>query len=223
MHRKGCPLIEPAVWLKQKYFGFQISVIMSNQATLDKLPEKKNSSSDDQEHGHSMIEMLLDKVVKLEKGLKDLQLQGCKPCHKCKVSDQEKKASESVVKNLNLKLVEMSCRQGEIQQDLLLLVETCADFEKDLLETKKKNEQLMDQVKSLLIERKESYEESPSDKVKSSRIITISSESPPPAFHPSVSAPVFHPASFSHNFYLSGPEVWPEFAYDDTYDVEFQG
>ena len=85
MHRKGCPL---CVHNETNYFGFQISVIMSNQPNLDKLPEKKNSSSDAQEHGHSMnmIEMLLDKVVKLEKGLKDLQLQGCAPCHMCKVS-----------------------------------------------------------------------------------------------------------------------------------------
>ena len=170
-----------------------------------------------------MMEMLLNKVVKLEKGLKDLQLQDPVSCHKCEVSDQVKKASESVVTNLNLKLVEMNRRQGEIQQDLLLLVETCADFEKDLLETKKKNEQLADQVNSLLIERKENCKESPSPKVRSPRIITISSESPPPTFQPSVSAPVFHPASFSHNFYLSGQEGWPELAYDATYDVGFQG
>ena len=196
---------------------------MSHQLTLDEQTKKMISSNDDQEGGRCMMEMLLDKVEKLEKGLKDLEMKGSEPCHKCELYEQEKKASENVVKNLNLKLVETNCRQAEIQQDLLLLVETCADFEKDLMETKKKNKQLSDQVKSLLRERKENCEKSPSDKVKSPRIITISSESPQPAFQPSVSAPVFHPAPFPQNFYLPGPEVWPEFTYDATYEVGFQG
>ena len=170
-----------------------------------------------------MVEMLLEKVAKLEKGLKELQLQDHVPCHRCEMSDQEKKVSESLVKNLNLKLVEVNRRQGEMQQDLLLLVETCAEFEKDLMESKKKNEQLSEQVNSLLMEKKDNCKESVGEKVnKAPRIVTISSsESPQPAFQPSVSAPVFHPASFSHNFYISGQEVWPELTYDASYG--FQG
>ena len=195
--------------------------MMSHQLALNEQAKKMNRASDDQEGESCMMEMLLDKVVKLEKGLKELHMKGSESCHKCEVSEQEKKASEIVVKNLNLKLVETNRRQGEIQQDLLLLVETCADFEKDLMETKKKNEELSDQVKSLLRERKENWEKSPSDKVKSPRIITISGESPQPAFQPSVSAPVFHPAPFPQNFYLAGPEIWPELTYGATYEAGF--
>ena len=187
---------------------------MSHQSTV---PKKMDNSYDDQNRERRMVDMLLEKVVKLEKGLKDLQLQDCASCHKkCEKADQEKKVSESLVKNLNLELEEMNRRQGELQQDLLLLVESCLEFEKDLIESKKKNEQLSKQVKSLLTEKKE--------KVKEARTITISSsESPQPTFQPSVSAPVFHPAaSFSQNFYLSGPEFWPEHL---NYDVFywFQG
>ena len=198
---------------------------MSHQSTLlDDLPKTKDNSEEDQERGCNMVEMLLDKVVKLEKGLKDLQLQDHVSCRKCEMSDQEKKVSESLAKNLNLKLVEVNRRQGEMQQDLLLLVETCAEFEKDLMESKKKNEQLSAQVNSLLMEKKDNCKESVGEKVKKApRIVTISSsESPQPAFQPSVSAPVFHPSSFPfHNFYLPGQEVWPELTYDASYG--FQG
>ena len=204
---------------------FQISFIMSHQSNLDDLSKNLGNSEDDQEDVCSIVEVLLDKVVNLEKGLKDLQLQqqGHVSCHKCVTSEQKKKVSESLVKNLNLKLEEMNRRQREMQQDLLLLVETCADFEKDLIESKKKNEQLSDRVKSLLMEKKDNKEESVGEKGKSPKIITISSsESPQPAFQPSVCAPVFHPASFPfHNFYLSGQEVWPEMTYDASYG--FQG
>ena len=214
--------------MKQNFFCFQISFTMPNQSTLDDLRKTMDNSDDDQERGCiSLVEMLLEKVVKLEKGLKDLQLQDRVSCHKCEMSDQEEKVSESVVKNLNVKLVEMNRQQGEMQQDLLLLVETCADFEKDLIETKKKNEQLSDQVKSLQTQKKDNQrhqrrKESVGEKVKPPRIISVSSESPQPAFQPSVSAPVFQPASFPfHNFYLSGQEVWPELTYDASYG--FQG
>ena len=194
---------------------------MPNQSTLDDLRKTMDNSDDDQERGCiSLVEMLLEKVVKLEKGLKDLQLQDRVSCHKCEMSDQEEKVSESVVKNLNVKLVEMNRQQGEMQQDLLLLVETCADFEKDLIETKKKYEQLSDQVKSLQMQKKDNQrrKESVGEKVKPPRIISVSSESPQPAFQPSVSAPVFQPASFPFppNFYLSGQEVWPELTYDPS-------
>ena len=197
---------------------------MSHQSTLNDLPKTKDKSDDDQEHGCNMVEMLLEKVAKLEKGLKELQLQDRVSCHRCEMSDQEKKVSESLVKNLNLKLVEVNRRQGEMQQDLLLLVETCAEFEKDLMESKKRNEQLSEQVNSLLMEKKDHFKESVGGKVKKApRIVTISSsESPQPAFQPSVSAPVFHPSSFPfHNFYLPGQEVWPELTYDASYG--FQG
>ena len=110
----------------------QSAVSMSHQSTLLK---KMDNSSGYQERERCMVEMLMDKVVKLEKGMKDLQLEDCASCpKKCETADQERKVSESLVKNLNVKLEEMNRRQGEMQQNLLLLVETCAEFEKGLVE-----------------------------------------------------------------------------------------
>ena len=60
---------------------------------------------------------------------------------------------------MNFKLAEMNRRQDEIQKDLLMLVENCADFETDLMMSKKQNELLSKQVKALLSERKDKCKE----------------------------------------------------------------
>lgn len=197
---------------------------MTHQSTLDKLNKKTNESNENQEREACMTEILLDKVMKLEKSLKDLQLKDGGSCLKCRATEQERKIPEFETKDLNFKLAEMNRRQDEIQKDLLMLVENCADFETDLMMSKKQNELLSKQVKALLSERKDKCKESPSNKMSSQnppRIITISGS--PQAFQPSISAPVFHPAPIPQNFYFPGPEVWPELSYDATCEVGFHG
>ena len=83
---------------------FQISFIMSHQSNLDDLSKSLDNSEDDQEDVCSIVEVLLDKVVNLEKGLKDLQVQqqGHVSCHKCVTSEQEKKVSDHKLSSFKL-------------------------------------------------------------------------------------------------------------------------